>query len=68
MTQLSNAFLRRRELDQLKQEELEDLEYHLQYRRKGLLQKLEQLNRDLLDIESDRQKVVQELSKRGLHA
>ncbi|MBL0386653.1 hypothetical protein JJB07_08315 [Tumebacillus sp. ITR2] len=64
MTQLSSAFLRKRDLDQLKDEELEDLDYHLQNRRKGLLQKLDQINRDLLDIEADQQKVNDTMSKR----
>jgi hypothetical protein len=68
MTQLSSAFLNKRELDQLRHEELEDLDYHLQNRRQSLLQKMEQITRDLRDLENDREKIVTELNKRQQHS
>lgn len=68
MTQLSSAFLSKRDLDQLKYEELEDLDYHLQNRRKSLLQKMEQITRDLNDLEHDQQKVADARFKRRQHA
>ncbi|PWK10287.1 hypothetical protein [Tumebacillus permanentifrigoris] len=67
MTQLSSAYLSKRNVDQLKHEELEDLDFHLQSRRQSLLQKMDQINRDLRDLENDQQKVVAELSKRRQH-
>lgn len=63
MSNLSSAFLNKRDLTQLKREELEDLDYHLQNRRRSLEQKKDQLERDLADIDADRQKVSLELTK-----
>jgi hypothetical protein len=63
MNNLSSAFLNKRDLTQLKREELEDLDYHLQNRRRSLEQKKDQLERDLADIDADRQKVGLELTK-----
>lgn len=61
---LTSAFSNKRDISQLKLEELEDLEFHLQNREKSLQVKMEQLRRDLADIEADRAKVKTELSKR----
>ncbi|MGZ4032041.1 MAG: hypothetical protein ACXVP5_04165 [Tumebacillaceae bacterium] len=63
MSNLSSAFLNKRDLTQLKREELEDLDYHLQYRRRSLEQKMTQLKRDMADIDADRQKLSLELTK-----
>lgn len=63
MSNLSSAFLNKRDLTQLKREELEDLDYHLQNRHRSLKQKVNQLERDLADIDADRKKVHEELSK-----
>lgn len=61
---LTSAFSNKRDISQLKLEELEDLEFHLQNREKNLKVKMEQLRRDLADIATDRDKVKTELSKR----
>ena len=61
---LTSAFLNKRDITQLSREELEDLDYHLQNRKTGLLQKLEQIQRDLADIDGDRKLLVAERSKR----
>jgi hypothetical protein len=61
---LTSAFLNKRDISQLKKEELEDLEYHLRNRESSLLLKMEQIKKDLRDIEADRQKVQLEISRR----
>ncbi|ASS76339.1 hypothetical protein CIG75_16210 [Tumebacillus algifaecis] len=61
---LTSAFLNKRDISQLKIEELEDLQYHLHNREKSLMQKLEQIRRDLADIEHDRNKVKTEIGNR----
>jgi hypothetical protein len=65
---LTSAFLNKRDITLLTREELEDLDYHLQNRRTGLLQKLELIQRDLADIDEDRKLLVSERSKRPSHA
>ncbi|MFD2171734.1 hypothetical protein [Tumebacillus lipolyticus] len=61
---LTSAFLNKRDISLLRREELEDLDFHLTNREQSLLQKLDQIRRDLTDIEADRKKVKAELSNR----
>ncbi|HEU4964445.1 MAG TPA: hypothetical protein VFV52_11430 [Bacilli bacterium] len=55
--QLTSAFFHKRDISQMKREELEDLDHHLLNRERLLKQKMEQIGRDLAEIASDRQKI-----------
>jgi ribosome recycling factor len=61
---LASGFLHNREIHQLKKEELEDLEYHLQNVRQRLLKQMEQLQRELKILEDDQMKIRAEIEKR----
>lgn len=54
---LTSAFFHKRDISQMKREELEDLDHHLQNRERLLRQKMDQIGRDLAEIESDLRKI-----------
>jgi prefoldin subunit 5 len=55
--QLKSGFYNKRDLSQLQREELEDLDHHLMSRKETLSHKMEQMRRDMADLESDREQI-----------
>jgi hypothetical protein len=55
--QLKSGFYNKRDLSELKREQLEDLEHHLLSRRENLSHKMEQMRRDMADLEADREQI-----------
>lgn len=62
--QLTNEYIRRRNIEQLKKEELEDILYQLQSMEKTLMQKMGLIQRDLEKLEADKKMVASEMEKR----
>lgn len=60
---LSSDFVNKRDISQLKKEELEDLHYHLENMKQSLLQKMKFIERDLEKIADDQMKIRAEIEK-----
>lgn len=61
---LTSDFLKKREISQMRIEELEDLEYHLQKMQENLTQKVRQIENDLAKIAEDQEKIRLEMEER----
>jgi hypothetical protein len=61
---LTSEFLNKRDISQLKIEELEDLDYHLEKMRNSLLQRMNQIEKDLQKIADDQMIIRSEIQKR----
>ena len=55
--QLKSGFYNNRDLSQLTREQLEDLDHHLLSRKENLSHKMEQMRRDMADLEADHKQI-----------